>query len=299
MNFLKDGVNMVWQLSKNFGGKTQYLNIEGIFEDLIFSNSKVAVFKDSGNPVVLTRTFLSSTWGIRPTNKTFLEAHSDAVVNNHKYLSGFDLWNGLEGVSLVPQVKYTELTLKDFVEERIWYSLTEDEMYPKMSNGLWNGYSFTGERIDNPVTQTPLYDFDTIINNLLHPDGYKYIQVNTNKKLYADSEGIKDFGTNQLVELEPSLYLNGAWYLEGTWVEEGGETPVEEPTLMNLFEAVAGVNWDTQYIVYKKNESGKIEILTKDDYENGIIGNQIHTNYHKYDTLQNFLLDDNWEIINK
>lgn len=296
------GSGLMYYLISNYGGKYEFENIEGLFQDIIFSNSKIAMHKISGNPIKMTREFLNSTWRFKNTNKTFIDAYNHATTNNHGYLTRqgafHSLSSGLSGIKL-SDMKY-DISLKDLVETTMWDSVQESD-FPVMSNGYRNGFSFEGDKLDNPPTNVSSWVFHDAVNGLLQiQPPVPYIQFNTNKKIYIDNDGVKYYETNQFVELEPSLYLSGSWYQEGTYPEEGGN-PVEQPTLTNktLLEAVAQVNWDTQYIVYKKyDNNARITINTKQKYEEYSVSSFL-TYFHQGETLQSFVMDNNWEIVNK
>ncbi|UUV47070.1 hypothetical protein [Bacillus phage vB_BanS-Thrax5] len=295
------GVGILYYLTINYGGKSEFENIEGLFQDIIFSNSKIAMYKISGNSIKMTREFLDSTWKFKNTNKKFIDAYNYAITNNHTVLTRHgaihSLSSGLSGIKLRDMI---DISLKDLVETTMWDSIQESDI-PIMSNGYGSGFAFEGDKLENPPTNVNYWSFHDAVNRLLQiQPPVPHIQFNTNRKVYIDNDGVKDYATNQLIEFEPSLYLNGSWYEEGTYPEEGGN-PVEQPTLTDktLLEAVAQVNWDTQYIVYKKyDNNARITINTKQKYEEYSL-NQFLTYFHQGETLQSFVMDTNWEIVNR
>lgn len=252
----------------------EFEDVSGLFKNIIVSEEFGGVYSDNER-IKLTKQFLSSEWKQVQKHKTFKEAYNDAVAKNYRYTLCLDPYGqrfdvAYMGVANVRNI--ASIPLVRVVEDKCW---EEFDVFPDPYGSV------------PPSTHPEAEYFVMAVNIMKHAledsnDSYFLIQENTNRKIYLDNDGLKDATTNQIIELDKSLYVGGMW-VKG------------EKVKLDIYEATSTINWETQNLVYKEGTVSE-GIFTKDKYKTDVIYNVINPDEL---TVQEFLFGKIWSIKNK
>lgn len=259
----------------------EFYDANGLQQNITKVRGQVAK-NNNGDTILITKGLLDAEWTYKPKFKTFVEAYNSA--NGNPYLNGlYPISIGVT-ISAMPAQSnlstFSEITLKSLVEDKLWVS--------------WDGLLTHNYGVEKNSPYNPenlAEDFQDALKKLVEATSQYYLlQHNSNRKLKLTGAGLIDTATNQVVEVEPSLWIEGRWY-RGDIIEPEGEE------IMDLTTAVAKVDWETENIVYAKGTTKEL-IIDKNGYENWQM--KTSTRHLRYtEPIYAFVIGANWNIVNK
>jgi hypothetical protein len=256
--------------------------VNGLFEqNIIKSRDFVGTYKN-GDKILLSNDLLNSQWKFVAKHKNLLDAYRDAktqgnvaVIGLFEYGLSLDMTYDPNNINLM---NFNRLSLKDLAEAKLWDSYSQ-----------WS--SPIGDGVGNP-DYPQNYDFTGTVQKMIDATvPYYMIQFNTGRKIYLDSEGIKDANTNEIVQLDASLYLEGNWYAGENIEVVGGNK-------MYLADAVNQIDWETQDLVFLEGTQNEV-VFDKFTYENTSLENHMPESIRYSENLNTFVLAQTWTLRNK
>lgn len=261
----------------------ELINTSGLLKNIVPSRTKVATYND-GESILLSRTFLNAEWKYVEKHKTFVEAYTQAHNEGKTQIIGLigndyrftEVARGASAMSLI-ELPLSDMSFKDLVEGKIW------DVYESWSTPL------DGTQASSP-NEPYNHSFTEAVDKMLKASVPHYmIQFNTGKKIHLDVDEIKDASTNQLVELDASLYLGGQWYVGEDVTEIGG-------TNMTLTEAVGQADLSTQDLVFLAGTTKEFRIYGKYVYEEVSLYNAMPKHIRDTETIHTILFANSWSL---
>lgn len=257
----------------------EFEDVNGVIKNIVASTTHLGKHAD-GEEITLTRNFLNTKWRPVAKYRTFQDAYKSAVEKGYPNV-GMIFAEGsyydLETIETLNLSGYGDYSLKNLAEDKAWDSFEK----------------WTYKTIDAVISPStpPSKDFgDTVAEMVKMTTSYYMIQHFTGKKIYLDSEGIKDASTNELVKLELSLYNDGQWYY-GEIVGGTGEEDMDISTALN------SIDWNTQRLVFAKGTTRELSFDSY-TYQAMNLKNVVPSSMQNGETIKSFLLSKNWSIVN-
>ncbi|UGO46168.1 hypothetical protein PQE74_gp085 [Bacillus phage vB_BanS_Chewbecca] len=271
-----------------YGGKIiEFYNLSGLFANISIRDGFVKF--NTGQNIILTKSFLNAEWDVVSNQKTLVEAFQESVTTPNvlsirgAFGSTYSDLSSSTGLGTTVN-NFLTLSLQDLAEKKNWFVRTSTPP----------NYNFKSPSVPegtDPMLET--FDFTGAIGKMLEFTTPKYlIQFGTNKKVFLDTEGVKDATTSAIIELVPTLYTDGKWYV--------GENVQGEDTMLTITDALNTINWNTQELVYGKGTTAEFTIGSQSDYENKTLSNLLVGKTEvTMSRISKLLVDANWTLKNK